>query len=197
MTKYFVLIILTMLLAGCAPESRVTSIKANIHSQYSCLLIRAHFDNVQLESDYESALYYAFGEKGIVSIRDIDAFPPFRSYTDSEISAFIAEKGIDGILILTPNGVTTGSTTRYNDWTGSYDTHQTIDNVYSEISLKDVKSKQQVYLASVSTSLRELNSSEGALESAARGIAKDLWNSEYLTSTSRPRIHWSADPNDH
>lgn len=183
-----------LVIFGCA-ETRVTSIKSILHGEYSNVLLMASFDDLQLQNDYESALHNAFLSRGVASIRGIDVFPPLRTYSDSEVNAGIKELNVDAILVLTPNGTTTGSSTSYSALTGHYNTNQTVTGIYSEISLKDVKSGQQVYRASISTSLDELSSSSDAVNSAASKLCDDLWKNNFLTSSIKPKRH-SPNPYD-
>ena len=145
----------------------------------------AKFDYLELQSDYETDIQSALLEKGVFSVRGIDAFPPLRKYSDSEINNWVDSAKIDAILVLIPQGVSTGTSSSLNQLTGTVNTHQTLDAVYSEASLIEPKSGQEMYRASLSSSLSELASSENARWSAAINLADDLQANDFLVATKK------------
>jgi hypothetical protein len=183
-----------LILTGCS-LTRITSVKAPIHGKYSRVLLMADFDYLETLNDYESAFQDALLTKGISSVRGIDVFVPLRTYSDSEMTAGIAAQNIDAILFLVPAGVSTGSTTLYNSFSESFHTHKTTDAVYSEVWLKDAKTKQAVYRASISTALTEMSAYENDLFFAAKEMVRDLWQSDFLSPTVKPK-HNSPNPNE-
>jgi hypothetical protein len=193
--RFSCFIIVPFLFSGCAEQTHIASVKAVNHGSYSRIFIRAAFDNVGSQMAYEEMIHDALLRYGEVSIESVVATPPLRIYSDSEIIAIVNSLDVDAILTFTPSGVTTGSTTAYSALTNSYNTHQTVDAIYYEVTLYDVKTSHEVYRASISTQIDELTSSKSARHEAMNKLCGDLYDNGFILLTNKPRRP-SANPND-
>src|SRR5205823_5640329 len=141
----------------------------------------ADFKDIETRTDYENWINWYFHINGVNGFKSMNVFPPLQEYTDSEYVAGIHAVGFDAILVVSPNGVTKGSSTEYNPLLGSYETSSHVDGIFTEVSMTDVRTGKKVYRASLSTGIGRLSGS--GMSSIAGSIYDDLSENGYLMPT--------------
>lgn len=146
-------------------------------------MVYAKYSDIDLRSDYETAMVHELKVNHVNAWRSIDIFSPLREYSDSAISAIIEKNNFEVILTIKPNGTSTTSRTDVSEnWYGgvSSNSYDDLSGIYTIITLTTPKNGEKIYQASTSTSLGKYTTTLAARISLSENTVEDLKENGYF-----------------
>lgn len=195
--KYLTLILLMLLITGCATTKIQTHIDPEHKNKtYTKILVDAPNANFEFKELLFTKLCSDLSKRSVECITKDDLFPPTREYSEPRIFEIIDQNGIDGWLIV---GIgsggsssqyigsqTFGSATVYGNTisgsTNSMATYSYNRNQGYSITMFDMETKYKAFIMEASTSASGLANITNTVfaESLAKKIVNEMFTTGFI-----------------